>query len=42
MKITEVKTILTRPGRNFVLVKIITDEGVYGGGKGRLTARSRQ
>ena len=36
MKITEVKTILTRPGRNFVLVKIITDEGVYGVGEGSI------
>ncbi len=37
MKITEIKVILTAPnGRNFVLVKVCTDEGVYGCGEGTL------
>jgi len=37
MKITEIKVILTRPDRrNFVLVKVHTDEGVYGCGEGTL------
>lgn len=35
MKITEVKVILTCPGRNFLFVKILTDEpGIYGVGEG--------
>jgi len=37
MKITEIKVILTCPnGRNFVLVKVCTDEGLYGCGEGTL------
>ncbi len=37
MKITEIKVILTCPdGRNFVLVKLCTDEGLYGCGEGTL------
>ncbi len=33
MKITEVRTIVTCPGRNYVLVKILTDTpGLYGVG----------
>jgi mannonate dehydratase len=37
MKITEVKVILTCPGRNFVFVKIMTDQpGLYGIGEGTL------
>jgi len=36
MKITEVRTIVTCPGRNYVLVKVITDEGIYGVGDGTL------
>ncbi len=37
MKITEVKVILTCPGRNFVFVKIMTDQlGLYGVGEGTL------
>jgi mannonate dehydratase len=36
MKITEVRVILTCPGRNYVLVKVMTDEGVYGVGDGTL------
>lgn len=37
MKITEVRVILTCPGRNFVFVKVMTDEpGLYGVGEGTL------
>lgn len=37
MKITEVRVILTCPGRNFLFVKILTDEpGIYGVGEGTL------
>ena len=30
MKITEARVIVTCPGRNFVTLKIVTDEGIYG------------
>ena len=37
MKITDIKVILTCPdSRNFVLVKVLTDEGVHGCGEGTL------
>lgn len=36
MKITEVRVIVTCPGRNYVAVKILTDEGVHGVGDGTL------
>ena len=36
MVIQEVRTIVTCPGRNYVLVKIVTDEGLYGVGEGTL------
>ncbi len=39
MKITEIKVIVTCPGRNFVTVKILTDEGVYGIGDATLNGR---
>jgi mannonate dehydratase len=40
MKITEVKVIVTCPGRNYVLVKILTDEpGLYGVGDATLNGR---
>lgn len=39
MKITEVKVIASCPGRNFVTVKIVTDEGVYGIGDATLNGR---
>lgn len=39
MKITEVKVIVCSPGRNFVTVKIVTDEGVYGIGDGTVNGR---
>jgi mannonate dehydratase len=39
MKITEVRTIVTCPGRNYVLLKILTDAGVYGVGDATLNGR---
>ncbi len=39
MRITDVRVIVTCPGRNYVLVKIITDEGVYGVGDATLNGR---
>lgn len=39
MKITDARVIVTCPGRNYVLYKIITDEGVYGVGDGTLNGR---
>ncbi|GMV78834.1 MAG: starvation-sensing protein RspA [Planctomycetota bacterium] len=39
MKITEVRTIVTCPSRNYVLVKILTDAGVYGVGDATLNGR---
>ena len=39
MKITEAKVIITCPDRNFVTLKIVTDEGIYGIGDGTLNGR---
>ncbi len=39
MKITEIKVIVTCPGRNFVTVKIVTDEGIHGVGDATLNGR---
>jgi mannonate dehydratase len=39
MKIVDIKVIVTCPGRNFVTVKIITDEGIYGIGDATLNGR---
>ena len=40
MKITEVRVIVTSPGRNYVVVKIVTDEpGLYGVGDATLNGR---
>jgi mannonate dehydratase len=39
MKITEAKVIITSPGRNFVSLKICTDEGLYGVGDATLNGR---
>jgi len=39
MLITDIKIIVTCPGRNFVTLKIITDEGVYGIGDATLNGR---
>lgn len=41
MKITAAKVIVTSPGRNFVTLKIMTDEGVYGLGDGTLNGREK-
>jgi mannonate dehydratase len=39
MKIERLQTIVTCPGRNFVTVKIVTDEGVHGLGDATLNGR---
>ncbi|HBO15287.1 MAG TPA: bifunctional D-altronate/D-mannonate dehydratase [Porticoccaceae bacterium] len=39
MKITRIKTIVTCPDRNFVTVKVETDEGLYGIGDATLNGR---
>ena len=39
MKIKDIKIFVTCPGRNFVTVKIITDEGIYGLGDATLNGR---
>lgn len=39
MKITDAKVIVTCPGRNFVTLKIMTDEGVHGLGDATLNGR---
>jgi mannonate dehydratase len=39
LKIQEIKVIVCSPGRNFVTVKIVTDEGVYGIGDATLNGR---
>lgn len=39
MKITDAKVFICSPGRNFVTVKIYTDEGVYGIGDATLNGR---
>lgn len=41
MKITQAKVIVCSPGRNFVTLKIITDEGVYGIGDATLNGREK-
>src|SRR5690348_1385545 len=39
MKITDAKIFICSPGRNFVTVKIYTDEGIYGVGDATLNGR---
>ncbi|UDM50765.1 D-mannonate dehydratase ManD [Cupriavidus sp. MP-37] len=39
MKIEQIKTIVTCPGRNFVTVKVVTDAGAYGLGDATLNGR---
>lgn len=39
MKIQDAKVIITCPGRNFVTLKILTDEGIYGIGDATLNGR---
>ena len=41
MKIKDIKVIVASPGRNFVTVKVITDEGVYGIGDGTVNGREK-
>ena len=41
MKITEARVIVTCPGRNFVTLKVETDEGVHGLGDATLNGRER-
>lgn len=41
MKIIDTKVIVCSPGRNFVTLKIITDEGVYGLGDATLNGREK-
>lgn len=41
MKITDAKVIVSSPGRNFVTLKIMTDEGIYGIGDGTLNGREK-
>lgn len=41
MKITEARVIVTSPGRNFVTLKILTDDGVYGIGDATLNGREQ-
>lgn len=41
MKIVDARVIVTCPGRNFVTLKLITDEGVYGVGDGTLNGREK-
>src|SRR5438093_5100659 len=39
MKISSARVIVTSPGRNFVTLKIVTDQGVYGIGDATLNGR---
>ncbi|PHZ84687.1 D-mannonate dehydratase ManD [Paremcibacter congregatus] len=41
MKITDAKVIVTCPGRNFVTLKIFTDQGLYGIGDATLNGREK-
>src|ERR1043166_2771578 len=41
MKIVSAKVIVTCPGRNFVTLKIVTDEGVHGVGDATLNGREK-
>jgi mannonate dehydratase len=41
MKITDAKVLVTCPGRNFVTLKIFTDEGIYGLGDATLNGREK-
>jgi mannonate dehydratase len=41
VKITEAKVIVCCPGRNFVTLKIVTDEGLYGLGDATLNGREK-
>ena len=41
MRIEDAKVIVTCPGRNFVTLKIVTSEGVYGIGDATLNGREK-
>ncbi|QJR81336.1 D-galactonate dehydratase family protein [Alteromonas pelagimontana] len=41
MKITQAKVIVCSPGRNFVTLKVMTDQGVYGIGDATLNGREK-
>ena len=41
MKIKDIKVIVCSPGRNFVTVKIVTDQGLYGIGDGTVNGREK-
>lgn len=41
MKITDAKVVVCCPGRNFVTLKIVTDEGIYGIGDATLNGREK-
>lgn len=41
MKIRDARVIVTSPGRNFVTLKIVTDDGLYGIGDGTLNGREK-
>lgn len=41
MKISEVRVIVCSPGRNYVTLKIVTDEGLYGVGDATLNGREK-
>jgi L-alanine-DL-glutamate epimerase-like enolase superfamily enzyme len=41
MKITDAKVIVCSPGRNFVTLKIYTDQGVYGLGDATLNGMEK-
>lgn len=41
IRITDAKVIVTCPGRNFVTLKIMTDQGVYGIGDGTMNGREK-
>jgi len=41
LKIKDIRIIVCSPGRNFVTVKIVTDEGIYGIGDGTVNGREK-
>ncbi|HEX6277570.1 MAG TPA: bifunctional D-altronate/D-mannonate dehydratase, partial [Polyangiaceae bacterium] len=41
MKISDAKVIVCSPGRNFVTLKVFTDQGVYGLGDATLNGREQ-
>ena len=41
MEITDTDVLVTCPGRNFVTLKVYTDEGIYGLGDATLNGREK-